>query len=62
MTRCDPRIVRCIREAAAGERQSDPYMAQVAVALGLIARGRNNNQLWPTSLGVEVERAMHGVA
>lgn len=61
MTRCDPRIVRCIREAASGKRQSDPYMARVAVMLGLIERGRNDNRLWPTSLGVEVERAMHGV-
>lgn len=58
MTRCDPRIVRVIREAASGRRPSSRSMAQVAIALGLVCE--RHGRLWPTQLGVEVARAMHG--
>jgi hypothetical protein len=58
MTRCDPRIVRVIWETASGSNPSDPYMARVAMALGLVAPVQN--RLWPTQLGTQVARAMHG--
>lgn len=61
MTRCDPRLVKVIRECAAGRRPSDQQMADVALALGLIGRARSVNGLWPTALGVEVARAVHRV-
>ena len=58
MIRCDPRLVRVVRECASLRRPSDPTMAQVALMLGLIARARNDDRLVPTQLGCQVVRAV----
>ena len=59
MTRCDPRILTVLHECARGRRPTNIYMAQVAMALGLISKARNDHLLVPTALGTEVMCAMY---